>query len=163
MLSSATFFFYLLPLITAVALPQIPSLSGIPSFGGDLGGGLPSLDPTIPSLGGNLGDFSPSVPIGLSSPSSGLGFGTPSIPFLETIPSLPPATLSGTTDLTTRDGCTDYMLIFARGTTELQGFGSVGGPLDTALKAKFSSYSSYAVVYPAAFNQNSASGSADAL
>jgi cutinase len=55
-------------------------------------------------------------------------------------------------------GCTDVHFVFARGTGEPQGLGSVGGLLDRALKGAVGSrsYSSYAVVYAAAGDQRSA-------
>lgn len=151
-------------LAAAAALPQLPSFTGLaiptfPSIAGGASGGLPSLPTGFPSLPTGLGSGSGSgfsIPTGLASGvGSGLGSGA--------IPALPTTPTTSSPDATSAGSCTDYMLIFARGTTEAQGFGTVGGPLDSALKKQFTSYSSYAVVYPAAIDQNSASGSADAL
>lgn len=63
---------------------------------------------------------------------------------------------------TRRATCTDVHFVFARGTYELQGFGILGAPLNRAFSSAYTSYSSYAVVYAAAVDQNSLLGSVDA-
>ncbi|TLD14740.1 Cutinase [Venturia nashicola] len=156
-------------LAAAAALPQLPDFTGlaipsIPSFGGGSSGSTPSIPAGLPGLGSGFGSGT-AVPTGLPSLGSGLGsgfgggFGSAS----GSIPALPMTPTTSSPDAASAGPCTDIMLIFARGTGEAQGFGSVGGPLDSALKKQFTSYSSYAVVYPAGFSQNSASGSDDAL
>jgi len=47
------------------------------------------------------------------------------------------------------DNCTDLEIIFARGTTEVQGLGIVGSPLVKGVTQLVPSTAGYAVVYPA--------------
>lgn len=51
--------------------------------------------------------------------------------------------------LDARDSCGPLEVVFARGTTELQGLGIVGTPLVSDLQKQVSGCTSYAVVYPA--------------
>lgn len=59
--------------------------------------------------------------------------------------------------------CSDVDVVFARGTGERPGTGIVGGPFVRAVTAQLPgrSVSSYAVNYPAAFNQNAGPGATD--
>ncbi|RDI82857.1 hypothetical protein Vi05172_g7060 [Venturia inaequalis] len=160
-------------LAAAVALPQLPAFSGLaiptfPSFGDGSSGGTPSVPTGLSSLPTGLGSgfgSGSAIPTAVPSLGSGLGSGFGSGPGSASgsISALSTTPTASSLIAANAGSCTDIMLIFARGTSEAQGFGSVGGPLDSALKKKFTSYSSYAVVYPAGFDQNSASGSADAL
>ncbi|KAL7272789.1 hypothetical protein RUND412_004388 [Rhizina undulata] len=60
-------------------------------------------------------------------------------------------TFAAPMELDERDtsACASLELIFARGTTELQGLGIVGTPLSSNLKKLVPDLSTYAVVYPA--------------
>lgn len=134
-----------LPQIPGFAVPSIPSLPSLPSFPGF---SFPTAVPTIPTL--------PTLPDTGFGSSSLPSFGTGSIASPPTIPT------TSSSGATSAGSCTDFMLIFARGTGEAPGLGIVGTPLDEALQKQFTSYSSYAVDYLAAADQDSAVGSEDA-
>lgn len=61
--------------------------------------------------------------------------------------------------------CSDVDVVFARGTGERAGPGVVGTPFIRAVTSKLAgrSVSSYAVNYPASFNQNAGPGATDAV
>lgn len=144
-------------LAAAAALPQTPGFAvpSLPSFS------IPSL-PTLPAGLGSGSASGFSFPTGLPTLP---GLGSSSLPSFGTggIASLPTIPTTSSSGATSAGSCTEFMLIFARGTGEEQGLGIVGTPLDEALQKQFTSYSSYAVVYPAAVDQDSTSGSEDAL
>ncbi len=67
------------------------------------------------------------------------------------------------TPASAQEACSDVQVVFARGTGERAGLGSVGTPFVRAVTSQLSgkTVSSYAVNYPASSNQNSASGTTD--
>lgn len=158
----------------------LSGLSGLGGLGGTTGtgtsttGGLGGLSELLSGLGGGTGTGTGSG--GLSELISGLGGGTggstsglgglSGLAGLGSGTALPTglAAASGSTVAPSADGCPPLELIFARGTTEPQGLGTVGSPLAKNLASLLPGATSYAVVYPASadFLGSAGKGSTDA-